>query len=52
MRSQRASVRTVEVDRSRVNEKKFDLMFYALTPYVLCYILLSCHSLVYFNGLF
>ena len=39
MRSQRASVRTVEVDRSRVNEKKFNLMFYALTPYVLCYIL-------------
>ena len=27
-------------------------MFYPLIPYVLCYILLSCHSLVYFNGLF
>ena len=23
-----------------------------LIPYVLCYIFLSCHSLVYFNGLF
>ena len=23
-----------------------------LLPYIICYILLSCHSLVYFNGLF
>ena len=34
------------------NEKKCNLMFNPLIPYVLYSILLSCHLLVYFNGLF
>ena len=40
------------IERGQTLEEIFKLMFNPLIPHVLYYTLLSCHSLVYFNGLF